>query len=209
MSYRCHPNTEGMFETFVDLDSETGTVNFSERNNSTGWSFRLILATTNLITEAEQLFNKLEDATPRIADEIRERDFKELVAKSKREQGQFEQFAEDERQAFLGDARGQFAIGRMFATGIPTVQKNLVRAHVWLSLAAAQGNNEAAICRDKIIHNMTAEQIDEAQTLATTWKPMTPEEFEKHNEEIIERLRETVGPVVVTSHAPIARDRHD
>ncbi len=110
------------------------------------------------------------------------------MAKSNREQEQFEQFGEDERLAFLGDARGQFAIGRAFSTGITMIQKNLVRAHFWLSLAAAQGNNEAARCRDKIVHNMTPEQIDEAQTLATTWKPMTPEEFEKHNEEIIERL---------------------
>ena len=62
-----------------------------------------------------------------------------------------------------------------------------------LSLAAAQGNNEAARCRDKIVHNMTPEQIDEAQTLATTWKPMTPEEFEKHNEEIIEREKRAVA----------------
>ena len=40
---------------------------------------------------------------------------------------------------------------------------------------------------------MTPEQINEAQTLATTWKPMTPEEFEKHNEEIIERDKRAVA----------------
>ena len=131
---------------------------------------------------AEQLFDKLEDATPKIADEIRNRDFRELVAKSNREQEQFEQFVEDEKQAFPDDARGQFAIGRVFSTGITMIQKDLLRADCWLSLAAAQGNNEATRCRDKIIHNMTPEQTDRAQTLAKTWKPMTPEEFEKHNE---------------------------
>jgi hypothetical protein len=45
---------------------------------------------------AEQLFDKLEDATPNIADEIRNRDFRELVAESNREQEQFEQLVEDE-----------------------------------------------------------------------------------------------------------------
>jgi len=177
-----------MFETFTDLDADTGTVKFSEHNETARWAFGFIVAITHLIAEAETLLNKLEDATTKIAAEIRDRDFRELVAKSNREQEQFEQFGEDERLAFLGDARGQFAIGRAFSTGITMIQKDLVRAHFLLSLAAAQGNNEAARCRDKIVQNMTPEQIDEAQTLATTWKPMTPEEFEKHNEEIIERL---------------------
>jgi TPR repeat protein len=188
MSYRCHPNTEGMFETFADLDAETGTVNFSTHNDNAGWAFRIILGVTALITNAEKIFDRLEDAIPKIADELRDRDFRELVAQSEREQEQFEQFGEDEKRAFLGDAHGQFAIGRAFSTGAPMIQKDLVRAHFWLGLAAAQGHKEAARCLDKIAQNMTSEQINEAQTLATTWKPMTPEEFEKHNEEIIERL---------------------
>src|SRR6266446_252013 len=71
-----------------------------------------------------------------------------------RVQLKFEQFGEDERLAFLGDARGQFAIGRAFSTGITMIQKDLVRAHFWLSLAAAQGNNEAARCRDKIVETI-------------------------------------------------------
>src|ERR1700676_1481621 len=82
------------------------------------------------------------------------------LSRRETEKEQFEQFVEDEKQAFLGDARGQFAIGRVFSTGITMIQKDLVRAHCWLSLAAAQGNNEAARCRDKIIPDMTAEQVD-------------------------------------------------
>src|SRR5216684_1575894 len=131
MSYRCHPNTEGMFETFADLDAETGTVNFSTHNDTAGWAFRIILGVTALITNAEKIFDRLEDATPKIADELRDRDFRKLVAQSEREQEQFEQFGEDERQAFIGDARGQFAIGRVFSTGIPTIPKNLMLAHCW------------------------------------------------------------------------------
>jgi len=186
-----------MFETFADLDAETGTVNFSTHNDTAVWAFRIILGVTALITNAEKIFDRLEDATPKIADELRDRDFRELVAQSEREQEQFEQFGEDERQAFIGDARGQFAIGRVFSTGIPTIPKNLMLAHCWLSLAAAQGSNEAVRYRDKIIQNMTSDQIGEAQALAATWKPMTAEEFEKHNQGIIEHLRKTISPVVV------------
>jgi len=91
------------------------------------------------------------------------------------------------------DARGQFAIGRAFSTGATMVPKDLLRAHFWLSLAAAQGSNEAAKCRDKIVPNMTSEQIDEAQALAASWKPMTAEEFEKHNQEIVEHREKTWG----------------
>jgi TPR repeat protein len=87
------------------------------------------------------------------------------------------------------DARGQFAIGRAFSKGAPMVLKDLVRAYFWLSLAAAQGIREAAHYRDRVGHQMTPEQTSESQSLAAEWQPMTPEEFEKHNEEIVERLR--------------------
>ncbi len=66
MSYRCHPNTEGMFETFADLDPRhrhSQILRTQRHHRATGWAFRLILAITHLVTDAEQLFNKLEEAT--------------------------------------------------------------------------------------------------------------------------------------------------
>jgi len=36
MSYRCHPNTEGMFEHSPISTPDTGTVKFSEHNDTTG-----------------------------------------------------------------------------------------------------------------------------------------------------------------------------
>lgn len=166
MSSRCHPNTEGIFETFVDLDTASNEVVFSGRNDALGSSFRLIMGITGLITDAELLFDKLEDATPTIAKEIQERDFKKFVAESDRQQKRFEQFGEDERQAFLGDPRGQFAIGRAFAAGGSFPMKDPFRAYFWLSLAAARGVNEAARYRDKIERDMAPEQVSEAQALA-------------------------------------------
>jgi len=198
MSHKCHPNSEGMIDTFVNVDTEARTISFSAHNDNAGRAFRIIVGVTALIDYAEKILDRLEDSTQAITDELKDRRFQKLTAKSKREQEQFEQFCEDERQAFLGDARGQFAIGRAFSAGATMVPKDLLRAYFWLSLAAAQDGNEAARCRDKIVPNMTSEQIDEAQALAASWRPMTAEEFEKHNQEIVEHLRKNMGPVVVT-----------
>lgn len=43
--------------------------------------------------------------------------------------------------------------------------QNLVQAHLWLSMAAAQGNEFAAQERDKVVMKMTPAQIAEAQRL--------------------------------------------
>src|SRR6266849_1632595 len=196
MSHRCHPSSEGMIDTFVNIDTETRTVSFSSHNDHAGWAFRIILGVTALIDHAEKILDGLEGSTQTITDELKDRRFRQLTAKTKREQEQFEQFCEDERQAFL--VRGQFALGKTFSKGIPSARKDLLRAHFWLSLAAAHGHREAARCRDKILPDMTSQQIDEAQVLAASWKPMTADEFDKHNQEIVENLRKNMGPIVVT-----------
>ena len=142
-----------MLEAFVNLDTEREEVRLLERNDTIGWAFRLILGITGLITEAERILDRLKDVTLAIEKEIRERDFKKEVEESKREEKRFKEFLEDEWQAFLGDARGQFAIGRAFAAGHPI--KDWFRAYFWLSLAAAQGIKEAARFPDRIAKGMT------------------------------------------------------
>ena len=42
---------------------------------------------------------------------------------------------------------------------------------MWLNLAAAAGNKDAAKDRDEITARMTRAQIAEAQKLAREWKP--------------------------------------
>jgi len=49
------------------------------------------------------------------------------------------------------------------------VAQDYVQAHMWLNLAAAQGQEEAVTDRDKIAEKMTSEQIDQAQRLAREW----------------------------------------
>jgi hypothetical protein len=187
MSSRSHPNTEGMFEAFADLNTASEEAILSTRDDTFQWAFSLIIRIIDLVSEVERLLDKLQDETPTITKEIRERDFKKLVEKSERQQKDFEQFASDETQAFLGDARSQFAIGRAFATGSPI--KDPFRAHFWFSLAEAQGVKEAGKCRERIEPDLTLEQIHESQTLAQAWKRMTPEESSKHDDETIERLQ--------------------
>jgi hypothetical protein len=50
------------------------------------------------------------------------------------------------------------------------IPQDLVRAHMWFSLAAAQGD-KSAINQDTVARRMTPAQIAEAQKLAREWKP--------------------------------------
>ena len=53
------------------------------------------------------------------------------------------------------------------------VPQDYVSAHMWLNLAAAQGEEKAAERRDYVAALMTPEQIAEAQRLARKWKPIS------------------------------------
>ena len=52
----------------------------------------------------------------------------------------------------------------MLGDGVP---QNNVRAYVWLSVAAAQGNEGARINRDIISERLTPEQLARGQDMAT------------------------------------------
>jgi hypothetical protein len=58
----------------------------------------------------------------------------------------------------------------MYANG-QGVPQDYVAAHMWLNLAAAQGNANASESRDIVANRMTPEQIAEAQRLAREWTP--------------------------------------
>ena len=63
-------------------------------------------------------------------------------------------------------AAGPYAEGR----GVP---QDYVRAHMWFSLAAAQGEQRAVKTLEMAERKMTPDQIAEAQKLARDWKPVT------------------------------------
>ena len=64
-----------------------------------------------------------------------------------------------------GNVRGQRLLGVMYTLGLG-VPQDFVAAHVWLSLAASQGDDEAGDIRDALAKQMTAEQVAEAQSMA-------------------------------------------
>ena len=45
-----------------------------------------------------------------------------------------------------------------------------VQAHVWYSLSASSGDEQATRMRDKMEHEMTYDQIQKAKALAQTWR---------------------------------------
>jgi TPR repeat protein len=77
-----------------------------------------------------------------------------------------------------GDAAAQFFLGSMYAQG-KGVPQDYVLPHMWVNLAAARYSDPSekekreitAKVRDRPATMMTAEQIAEAQVLATNWKP--------------------------------------
>ena len=51
------------------------------------------------------------------------------------------------------------------------VLQDVVLAHMWANLAAAQGNERAIGARDNLEKKMNPTKIVEAQRLAKEWKP--------------------------------------
>ncbi len=68
-----------------------------------------------------------------------------------------------------GDVRAQFRLSVMYREG-QGVPQDYVQAHLWFSLAAAQGHEDARTLRDLLAEKMTTAQIAEAQRLAREWK---------------------------------------
>jgi TPR repeat protein len=58
-----------------------------------------------------------------------------------------------------------------YANGDRGVQTDYVQSNKWLSLSAAQGNQDAIKSLSISAKQMTAAQIDGAQRLAREWKP--------------------------------------
>jgi len=71
--------------------------------------------------------------------------------------------------AAQGDIEACFELGVIWSTGVHGLDCDLIEAHQWFNLAAAQGHQEAAWCRTDISDEMTAREIAEAQRRARQW----------------------------------------
>lgn len=68
-----------------------------------------------------------------------------------------------------GDVEALYELGVIYSTGSHGVGCDLIEAHKWFNLAAAQSHEEAAWCRADISDEMTAREIAEAQRQAREW----------------------------------------
>ena len=68
-----------------------------------------------------------------------------------------------------GNVNAKLNLGVMLEQGVPGLPVNVVLAHMWFNLAAAQGSADAAKFRDEVAANMSSEQVAEAQRLAQEW----------------------------------------
>lgn len=71
--------------------------------------------------------------------------------------------------AVNGNPSAYFDLGVIYSTGCNGVENDLIEAHKWFNLAAAQGHEEAAWSRADISEEMTAREIAEAQRRARAW----------------------------------------
>lgn len=64
-----------------------------------------------------------------------------------------------------GDVRSQFTLAVMYSNGYGGVDKDFVLAHKWATLAAIDGNAEASMLAELIIHYMSRQEIDRSRQL--------------------------------------------
>ncbi len=72
-----------------------------------------------------------------------------------------------------GDARAQLAIGVMYREG-HGVAVDPLRAHMWLNIGGANGNERAAELRDRLALHLTVAQVLKAQATARNWAGAHP-----------------------------------
>ena len=68
-----------------------------------------------------------------------------------------------------GDVQALFDLGVLFSTGADHTEVDMIEAHKWFNLAAAQGHEEATYCRAEISDEMSAREISIAQKQARAW----------------------------------------
>lgn len=79
------------------------------------------------------------------------------------------------RAAQGGNMLAKYNLGILYEQGVPGVPINVVLAHMWFNLAAAQGSADAARFRDELAANMSRDQVAEAQRQAQEWLDKHPE----------------------------------
>jgi TPR repeat protein len=76
-----------------------------------------------------------------------------------------------ERQsAEQGFVEAQYDLGTIYQNGAG-VQRSYAQAYLWYEIAARAGDREAAAARDFIAQFLIADEVTQAQKLASEWQP--------------------------------------
>ncbi|MEQ9642778.1 MAG: hypothetical protein RIM84_22330 [Alphaproteobacteria bacterium] len=73
-----------------------------------------------------------------------------------------------QRAAENGQPTAQYHLGLLYSTG-RGVPLDYISAHKWLNLAASKGDEEARRLRAELAHDMSPQEIAEAQRQAREW----------------------------------------
>lgn len=73
--------------------------------------------------------------------------------------------------ADLGHADAQTYVGDLYYLGSYDLEKNLIQAFVWYSLAANNGNTYASVQLEKVVNELPPMQLVEAQHRLEEWQP--------------------------------------
>ena len=74
-----------------------------------------------------------------------------------------------QRDAEAGAEEAQYRLGLIYSTGQQGVPLDYVMAHMWLNVAAMNGNHAARELREEVAYDMSRAEIAEAQRLARQW----------------------------------------
>lgn len=77
------------------------------------------------------------------------------------------------KAAVQGHAKAQYNLGFMYSMG-QGIAKDKVLAYMLYNLSAANADPLETLSRERIVIEMTPEQIEEGQELSANWKPGTP-----------------------------------
>ena len=68
--------------------------------------------------------------------------------------------------------KAQLNLGALYGSG-KGVKRDYVQAYKWLSICAAKGDRRCTAQRDLVVKKLKPAQLNEAQHLASSWKPAT------------------------------------
>ena len=76
-----------------------------------------------------------------------------------------------QQTAATGNPVGLYALGQAFAVGLG-VDQDLIKAHSYFNIAAALEHPQGAAARTALEHEMTSDEVRQAQQRAKAWRPV-------------------------------------